>query len=211
MAKLLTSQETSRETLCQNSLHGPHTGSYPAYIAKLRSRGSKPRNIKLHLFCVLPLRAKDMPARLERLVRECLCEWTNVCPFYHLFAFCHFWINKSTRAFFTGFWGIYFHHTLWPKSRHRSSIWGLHTQIVPGGSKHPRSADKSVSTGTTTTAAQRNLPRTLTTQEPRCCLRKESSGLCLCPELILCHRATYTNTSRRELKSQDYLHTCKHR
>jgi hypothetical protein len=87
-----------------------------------------------------------------------------------------------------------------------SSATGLHTQIKP-----PRSADRPMSTGRTTTAAQRNLPRTLRTQELRSCVGQESSSFCLHLELILCHRATYTNTTRRELVSQECLHTCEHR
>jgi hypothetical protein len=82
---------------------------------------------------------------------------------------------------------------------------GLHMQIVPGGSKPPRSVDRLVGPGRTTTTAQRNPPGTLRTQEPRGCLGQESSILCLCPELILCHRATYTNIIRRELVSQECL------
>ena len=31
------------------------------------------------------------------------------------------------------------------------------------------------------------------------------------PELILCHRATYTNNIRRELVSQECLHICEKR
>jgi hypothetical protein len=48
----------------------------------------------------------------------------------------------------------------------------LLTQIAPGGSKPPRSADKPVRTGRTITAAQRNPPLTLRTQEPRGCLEQ---------------------------------------
>ena len=65
-----------------------------------------------------------------------------------------------------------------------------------GGSGRP------VSSGRTTPAAKRNLPRTLRTQEQRSYLGQESSNFCLLPELILGHRATYTNTSRRELVSR---------
>ena len=93
----------------------------------------------------------------------------------------------------------------------RSSATRLHTQIVPGGNKPPRSVDRTVSASRTTTAAQGNLPRTLRTEEPRGYLGRESSSLHLCPELILCQRATYTNTARRELVSQECLHTCEHR
>jgi hypothetical protein len=66
-----------------------------------------------------------------------------------------------------------------------------------------------VSAGRTTTAAQRNPPGTLRTQESRGCLAQEPSSLHLCPELILCHRDTYIiNTVRRELVSQECLHIC---
>ena len=41
----------------------------------------------------------------------------------------------------------------------------LYTQMVLGGSEPPRSVDRPVSTGRTTTAAQRNIPGTLRTQE----------------------------------------------
>jgi hypothetical protein len=71
--------------------------------------------------------------------------------------------------------------------------------------------DRPVSAGRTTIAAQRNPPWTLRTQEPRGGLGLELSYLHLRPELILCHRATYTNNVRRELVSQECLHTCKHR
>ena len=64
-----------------------------------------------------------------------------------------------------------------------------------------------VSTGKTITSAQRDLPGVLRTQELRSSLGQEPSGLRLHPELILCHRATYTNTARRELVSQECLHT----
>ena len=69
----------------------------------------------------------------------------------------------------------------------------LYTQMVLGGSEPPRSVDRPVSAGRTTTATQRNPQDTGT------------KGLCLHlhPELILCHRATYTNTARRELVSQE--------
>ena len=43
----------------------------------------------------------------------------------------------------------------------------LHTQIPPGDSWFPRSADKPVRSGKTTTAAQRNPLRTFRTQELR--------------------------------------------
>lgn len=93
----------------------------------------------------------------------------------------------------------------------RASATGLHIQIVPGGRETPRSANRTVSAGRTTTAAQRHLPGTLRTQEPRDCLGQESSGLHLYPELMLCHRAAYTNTTRRKLFSQDCIKTCEHR
>jgi hypothetical protein len=53
------------------------------------------------------------------------------------------------------------------------------------------------------TTAERNPPGTLRAQEPRGCLGQESSGFHRRPELILCHRATYTNTTRRKLVSQE--------
>jgi hypothetical protein len=84
-------------------------------------------------------------------------------------------------------------------------------QIVPGGNKPPKMPGTPVSAGRTTTAAQRNTLRTLRTQELRSCLGQEPSGLRLHPELIVYHRATYTNTARRELVSQECLHTCEHR
>jgi hypothetical protein len=43
----------------------------------------------------------------------------------------------------------------------------LHTQILPGESWSPRSADMPVSTGKTTTSAQRDMSGALRTQEPR--------------------------------------------
>ena len=49
----------------------------------------------------------------------------------------------------------------------RCSATGLNTQIVSGGSKPPRSVDRTVNAGRITTAAQRNPPRTLRIQEPR--------------------------------------------
>jgi hypothetical protein len=58
----------------------------------------------------------------------------------------------------------------------RSSATGLHTQIAAEESEPPKSADRPVSTGGITTASQRNLPRTLRTQEQRSCLGQESSG-----------------------------------
>jgi hypothetical protein len=64
-------------------------------------------------------------------------------------------------------------------------------KIVPGLSEPPRSVDRTMSAGKTTTAAQRNPPRSLRTQDPRGCLGQESSILGLRPELILCHKATY--------------------
>jgi hypothetical protein len=67
-----------------------------------------------------------------------------------------------------------------------------------------------VSAGRTTTDAQRNPPRTFRTQKPRGYLRQYTSSLLLGPELILYHRATYTNTTRRQLVSQEYLHTCEY-
>jgi hypothetical protein len=47
--------------------------------------------------------------------------------------------------------------------------------ILLSGSEPPRSVDRPVSTGRTTTAAQRNLSRTLRTQEKRNCLGQEGS------------------------------------
>ncbi|EDK97394.1 mCG144818, partial [Mus musculus] len=52
----------------------------------------------------------------------------------------------------------------------------LHTQIAPGGSEPPNSAGRPVRARRTTTATQRNPPRTLRTQELRGCLGQESSG-----------------------------------
>jgi hypothetical protein len=93
----------------------------------------------------------------------------------------------------------------------RSFATGLHSQIALGESEPPRSADSPVRTSRTTSAAQRNLSGTLRTQELRTCLGQESSSFYLFPELILYHRTTYTNTTRRELVSQECLHTCEHR
>jgi hypothetical protein len=70
---------------------------------------------------------------------------------------------------------------------------------------------KNTYAGRITTAAQKNPYGTLRTQEPRGSMGQETSGLHLRPELILCHRAMYTNTARRKLISQEYLHTCEHR
>jgi hypothetical protein len=57
-----------------------------------------------------------------------------------------------------------------------SSATALHTQITPGGRERPRSKDRPVNTGRTTTDAQRNLPRNLRTQEPRDALGQESAS-----------------------------------
>ena len=83
-----------------------------------------------------------------------------------------------------------------------SSATGLHAQIVLGESKHPRGADRPVSAGKTTSAAQRNLPRTLRTQEPRGSLGLEPSGFCLKLEPFFCYKAPYTNRAEREQASQ---------
>jgi hypothetical protein len=64
-----------------------------------------------------------------------------------------------------------------------------------------------MSTGRTTTAAQSNPPSTLRRQKMRGCMEQKSSNLSLHPELILCHRAIYTNTARIELVSQECLQT----
>ena len=57
----------------------------------------------------------------------------------------------------------------------------LHIQILPGESWSPRSANKPVSTGKTTTAAQKNLSVTLRTQEQRGGLGEEPSGFPFTP------------------------------
>jgi hypothetical protein len=67
---------------------------------------------------------------------------------------------------------------------------GLHTQIALGRSMPLRSQDRPMNACRTTTAAQRNLLRTLRTLELRGSLGQESSSLHLQPELILYHRAT---------------------
>ena len=54
----------------------------------------------------------------------------------------------------------------------RSSATGLHTQIALRESEPPRSANRPVSAGRTTNAAQRNPPGTLNTQELRRSLRQ---------------------------------------
>jgi hypothetical protein len=89
----------------------------------------------------------------------------------------------------------------------RYSAIGLHKQIVPAGSKPPRSADRSVSAGWITTPSHRSLHRSLRTKETRGGLGPNSSGLHLHTELILCHSSTYPNFSQRELVSQEYWHT----
>ena len=107
--------------------------------------------------------------------------------------------------------------TWWDKTLCHICAWswfsatGLHTQVAPWDSSPPRSADRTVSAGRTTTDAQRNPLETLRTQEPRGCLGGEPSSFCLCLELILCHRATYLNNASRELDSQECIHTCEHR
>ena len=73
------------------------------------------------------------------------------------------------------------------------------------------SRDRPVNAYGTTPAPQRNPPRILRTTEPRGCLGQEASYTCLHPEMILAHRATYTNTTRSELLSQECLHTCEYR
>jgi hypothetical protein len=73
MAKWLNSQESCGETLCRVD----PTRTSAAYLAKAA------RHFESHLSCLL-LGTQGTPARLERLVRECLCERTNVGPFYHL-------------------------------------------------------------------------------------------------------------------------------
>ena len=83
--------------------------------------------------------------------------------------------------------------------------------IVPGGRESPRSAYRTASAGRTTIDAQRNSKGPPRTQELRGCLVQKSSSLCLHPELILCHRTTYTNIARRELIFQECLYTCEHR
>ena len=87
---------------------------------------------------------------------------------------------------------------------------GLCTQTGPRESKPPRRADKLVSTEKNTTAAQRNPPGTLRTQEPSNSLGKVSSCFRLHLDLTLCHRSTYTDTTRRELASQESQHTCQY-
>jgi hypothetical protein len=42
-------------------------------------------------------------------------------------------------------------------------------------------------------------------------LREEKSFHFLYPELILCHSTPYLNTARREMVSQECIHTCEHR
>jgi hypothetical protein len=61
----------------------------------------------------------------------------------------------------------------------------LQTQIVLRDSWPPRSADKPVSTGKTTTAAQRDPPGTLRTQELEEQPGKEPSGFSLHPRTDL--------------------------
>ena len=78
-----------------------------------------------------------------------------------------------------------------------------HTQIPPGKSWSLKSADMSVSTGKTSTSAERDLPGTLRTQEQRSSLGQDPSGSHLCWKLILCHSAPYTNTARGKLVSQE--------
>lgn len=51
----------------------------------------------------------------------------------------------------------------------------------------PRSADKPVSTGMTTTSPQRDPPRDLRTQELRSSLGQDPSGFCLSQEPIMWH------------------------
>jgi hypothetical protein len=59
------------------------------------------------------------------------------------------------------------------------------------------SADKSVSAGKTITAAQRKPHSSLCKQERRRCLGQWPSSFHLLLDLILCHRATYKNTTRK--------------
>jgi hypothetical protein len=60
-----------------------------------------------------------------------------------------------------------------------------------------------MSTGKTTTSAQRDLLGTLRTQEPRNSLGQELASFPLHPKMILCHSVTYPNTTRIELVSQE--------
>jgi hypothetical protein len=83
-------------------------------------------------------------------------------------------------------------------------------QILLGESRSSSSADKPLSTGKTTTSAQRDPPRALKTQEPRSCLGQDPSGFGLPKEHILCHSAPYANTIGRELVSQECQHTYEH-
>ena len=74
-----------------------------------------------------------------------------------------------------------------------------HRAAYPGGiGRQPsRSVARPESTGRNTSAAQRNQPKTLRTQEPWGSWGQKSSDFCLRPELILGHRATYTNIAMR--------------
>ena len=86
-----------------------------------------------------------------------------------------------------------------------------HIQVVKGGTWSPRSVERPDSTGRTSPAAQSKQLETLRSQEPRSSLEQESSDFPPQPELIKGYRATYKNTTTRELFFQEYLHTCAHR
>jgi hypothetical protein len=76
-----------------------------------------------------------------------------------------------------------------------------------GGSKPPRSADRPLSAGKTTSAAQKNPRGTLRTQEPRAGLGQESSSLHLLPELILCHTELHAQIPAGDGCSSRSAHT----
>jgi hypothetical protein len=88
---------------------------------------------------------------------------------------------------------------------HNTQSWScdtaLHTQILPRESGSQRSVDKPVSTSKTISSAQRDPPEDHRTQKHRSSQWQDPSSFHLHPELTLCHRAPYTNSSQRELAS----------
>jgi hypothetical protein len=85
-----------------------------------------------------------------------------------------------------------------------------HTQIPPGESWSPRSADTPVSTGRTTSALS-DPSRIHRAQDPRSSLGQDLSGFHLPLEQTLCHSSPYPDPSRREQVSQEYWHMWENR
>ena len=84
----------------------------------------------------------------------------------------------------------------------------LCTQILPGESWSPRSADTPESTGKTTTSAQIPCPRGIHLEPPGH-RNQGTAGDRMLPvsisvlELTLCHSSPYLNPAQRELVTQD--------